>query len=61
MLTRPGALLWSNGSPSGDTAVDCKAFHHNVCTEAKKITATGTIKKVHGKNEFTASRIELVK
>jgi hypothetical protein len=54
-------LLWRNGSPSGDTAVDCKAFHHNVCTEAKKVTATGTIKKVDGKNEFTASKIELVK
>jgi hypothetical protein len=38
-----------------------KAFHHNVCTEAKKVTATGTIKKVDGKNEFTASKIDLVK
>jgi hypothetical protein len=54
-------LLWSSGSPPGGTAVDCKAFHHDVCTEAKKVTATGTIKKVDGKNEFTASRIELVK
>jgi hypothetical protein len=38
-----------------------KAFHHNVCTEAQKVTATGTIKKVDGKNEFTASKIELIK
>jgi hypothetical protein len=37
------------------------AFHHNVCTEAKKVTAIGTIKMVDGKNEFTASKIELVK
>ena len=38
-----------------------KAFHQNVCTEAKKVTATGRVKKVDGKNEFTASKIELVK
>ena len=38
-----------------------KAFHENVCTEAKKVTATGTVKKVDGKNEFTVSKIELVK
>jgi RecG-like helicase len=37
-----------------------KAFHENVCKEAKKVTATGTVKKVDGKNEFTASKIELV-
>jgi hypothetical protein len=36
-----------------------KAFHENVCTAAKKVTATGTVKKVDGKNEFTASKIEL--
>jgi len=36
-----------------------KAFHANVCQEAKKVTATGTVKKVDGKNEFTASKIEL--
>ena len=40
-----------------DTA---KAFHANVCKETKKATATGTNKKVDGKNEFTASKIELV-
>ena len=38
-----------------------KAFHENVCKEAKKVTATGTVKKVDGKNEFTASKIELAK
>jgi hypothetical protein len=38
-----------------------KAFHQNVCKEAKKVTATGTIKKVDGKNEFTATKIDLVK
>ena len=36
-------------------------FHKNVCTEAKKATATGTNKKVEGKNQFTASKIELAK
>jgi hypothetical protein len=38
-----------------------KAFHPNVCTEAKKVKATGTVKKVDRKNEFTASKIELTK
>lgn len=38
-----------------------KNFHENVCKEAKKVTATGTVKKVDGKNELTASKIELVK
>ena len=38
-----------------------KAFHEDVCTEAKKVTATGTIKKVDGKNEFTVPKIELAK
>ena len=36
-----------------------KNFHENVCKEAKKATATGTIKKVDGKMEMTASKIEL--
>jgi hypothetical protein len=36
-----------------------KAFHENVCKEAKKVTATGTVKKVDGKNEFTVSKIDL--
>jgi len=26
-----------------------KAFHENVCKEAKKVTATGTVAKVDGK------------
>jgi hypothetical protein len=38
-----------------------KTFHQNVCKETKKVTATGTVKKVDGKNEFTASKIELAK
>jgi hypothetical protein len=38
-----------------------KAFHENVCKEAKKVTATGTVKKVDGKNEFTVSKIDLAK
>ena len=38
-----------------------KAFHENVCHEAKKVTATGTVAKVEGKNEFTATKIDLAK
>ncbi len=38
-----------------------KAFHQNVCKEAKKVTASGTVKKSESKQEFTASKIELVK
>jgi hypothetical protein len=38
-----------------------KDFHHNVCKETKKVTATGTVKKVDGKNELTASKIEMQK
>ena len=38
-----------------------KEFHHNVCKEAKKVTATGTVKKVDGKSEFTVSKIDLAK
>jgi hypothetical protein len=38
-----------------------KAFHENVCQEAKKVTATGTVEKVKGKNEFTVSKIALAK
>ena len=38
-----------------------KAFHKNVCTETKKVTATGTNKRVDGKNQFTAKKIELAK
>ena len=38
-----------------------KAFHQNVCKEAKKVTATGTIKKADGKSELTVSKIVLAK
>jgi hypothetical protein len=38
-----------------------KGFHDNVCKEAKKVTATGTVKKVDGKNEFTVTKIDLAK
>jgi len=36
-----------------------KEFHKNVCKEAKKVTATGTVKTVDGKKEFTATKITL--
>jgi Family of unknown function (DUF6370) len=38
-----------------------KAFHKNVCQEARKVTATGTVKMVHGKHELIAKKIELGK
>ena len=38
-----------------------KEFHDNICKEAKKVTATGTVKEVDGKKELTASKIELAK
>ena len=38
-----------------------KDFHENVCKAAKKVTAIGKVKKVDGKNEFTASKIEIAK
>jgi RecG-like helicase len=38
-----------------------KAFHKNVCTAKAKVTATGTVKEVNGKMEFTATKIELAK
>jgi len=37
-----------------------KDFHSNVCKEAKKVRATGTVKEVDGKKEFTATKITLV-
>jgi hypothetical protein len=43
-----------------DNAV-AKDFHAQVCKEAKKVTATGTVAKVDGKQEFTVSKIELAK
>ena len=38
-----------------------KEFHDNICKEAKKVTATGTVKEVDGKKELTASKIEVAK
>jgi hypothetical protein len=38
-----------------------KEFHDNICKEAKKVTATGTVKEVDGKKQLTASKIELAK
>ena len=38
-----------------------KKFHENLCQESKKVTATGTVKEVNGKMEFTAKKIELAK
>ena len=38
-----------------------KAFHANVCKEAKKVTATGTNKKIDRKNVLTVSKIALAK
>jgi hypothetical protein len=38
-----------------------KAFHDNVCSSTKKVVATGTVKEVGGKQQFTASKIELDK
>ena len=36
-----------------------KSFHDNVCKETKKVTATGTVKEVDGKLQFTATKIDL--
>lgn len=37
-----------------------KGFHKTICSEPRKVTATGTVKKVNGKEELTASKIEVV-
>jgi hypothetical protein len=37
-----------------------KDFHSNICKEAKKVKATGTVKEVDGKQEFTATKIDVV-
>jgi hypothetical protein len=37
-----------------------KNFHENVCHAAKKVTATGVVKKVHGKEQLTATKIDVV-
>jgi hypothetical protein len=36
-----------------------KAFHENICKEPKKVTATGTVKTVDGKKQFTVTDIKL--
>ncbi len=36
-----------------------KNFHENVCSGPKKVVATGTLKKVDGKQQLTASKIEM--
>ena len=36
-----------------------KSFHDNICKEAKKVTATGTVKEEDGKKVLTVSKIEL--
>lgn len=38
-----------------------KKFHEYLCKETRKVTATGTVKTVDGKKEFTVTKIELVK
>ena len=38
-----------------------KAFHDKVCSETKKVTATGTVKKVDGKEEMEVTKIDLAK
>ena len=38
-----------------------KKFHDEVCQEAKKVTAVGTVKRVDGKRELTLTKIELAK
>ena len=38
-----------------------KAFHDNICSAPKKATATGTVKKVDGKEEIEVTKIDLAK
>ena len=38
-----------------------KDFHDTICKESKQVKATGTVKEVDGKKEFTATKIEVVK
>ena len=35
-------------------------FHKNICTDIKKITATGTVKEENGKKVMTAKEIKVV-
>jgi hypothetical protein len=43
-----------------DNAV-AKSFHEDICKQAKKATATGTVADHDGKKEFVATKIDLVK
>lgn len=43
---------------TGDKA---KEFHHAVCEETKKVTATGTLETKDGKEMLMVSKIEVVK
>ncbi len=38
-----------------------KKFHENICKESKKVTATGSCKKVDGKLELTVTKIDVAK
>ena len=38
-----------------------KKLHDSLCKESKKITVTGTVKEVDGKQQLTSTKIELVK
>src|ERR1700733_6115744 len=38
-----------------------KSFHKDVCSEAKKVTATGTVAEKDGKMMLTATKIEVAK
>ena len=49
----PGALIEQNDVSN--------KFHEDVCTETKKVAATGTDKEVGGKHQFTATKIALAK
>ena len=40
---------------------EAKEFHSNVCQESKKVTATGKVKTVEGKEELTVAKIEVAK
>ncbi len=35
-----------------------KSFHEKICSSPMKVTAFGTVKKVHGKYELDATKIE---
>jgi Family of unknown function (DUF6370) len=44
-----------------DNDVSKDAHHGDFCKESKKVTATGTVKKVDGKMEMTPTKIEEAK